>query len=221
MSSHGGHEERGDWCVTRLHNLPPILISCLEEVKWGFLPSHSHGHWLAFSWPLSEAFPTVGPGNRGRLSERHTGWTFVLRDLFPLRRPSGYQALQPWLLQALWERRGWRPVSAQFRPLPNWKVCGSSAETLDFPLSPTLQASPFPLPENLPPSAAPQSFYSVGSISSCLLEELNCGYKHVNVNHPGPPPLPPFVLANTQNLIKQFGPSFLQFKTSMCCVHAS
>ena len=60
---------------------------------------------------------------------------------------------------------------------------------------------------------------SVVSFYSCLLERLNCGYKHMNVNHPGPPR--PFVLANTQNLTKQFGPSFLQFKTSMCGVHAS
>ena len=71
-----------------------------------------------------------------------------------------------------------RLVSTQLRPLPNWIVCGASLETPDFLLYPTPEASCFPLFETLfffP--AVPKSFYSVGDISSCLLEELNCGYK--------------------------------------------
>lgn len=52
------------------------------------------------------------------------------------------------------------------------------------------------------------------------LDELNSGSKHVNVKPPQGPPSS-LVLADTQNLIKQFGPSLLQFKASMCCVYAS
>lgn len=74
--------------------------------------------------------------------------------------------------------------------------------------------------ETLVLSAAPKSFDSVGYISSCLLDELNSGSKHVNVKPPQGPPSS-LVLADTQNLIKQFGPSPLQFKASMCCVYAS
>lgn len=88
------------------------------------------------------------------------------------------------------EGREWRLVAAQFRPLPNWRICGASMETPDFLLYPTPPrqvASPswnlvffFP--------AVPKSFYSIGYISSCLLEELNCGYKHMNVKPPQGPP---------------------------------
>jgi hypothetical protein len=68
-------------------------------------------------------------------------------------------------------------------------------------------------------SAAPKSFYLAGFISSCLLEELGWGCRHMNVKPPlGPPP--PFVLADSQSLIKQFGPSPLQSKTSMCYEYA-
>lgn len=44
--------------------------------------------------------------------------------------------------------------------------------------------------ETLVLSAAPESFDSGRYISSCLLDELNSGSKHVSVNHPRGP-LPP------------------------------
>ena len=91
------------------------------------------------------------------------------------------------------EGREWRLVTTQFRPLPNWRICGASMETTNFLLYPTPPrqvASPFLKPCGFF-SAVPKSFYSIGYISSCLLEELNCGYKHMNVKLPqGPPFLP-------------------------------
>lgn len=68
------------------------------------------------------------------------------------------------------------------------RVCGASVEKPTFLLNPTPQASSFPHLEILFLSAVSKSFYSVGYISSCLLEKLNSGYKYMNVKPPQGPP---------------------------------
>lgn len=186
--------ECGHWSIT--------LFQAFLLLDSGLLPGRGQVRILfsltpmtltCFSWPTSESFPKVRPGKRG-CSNRRAGcapwscgffWGYCLCT--NCSSPDSWKPL---------EGREWRLVSTQVRPLLNWKVCGASVETPDFLLyhHHPAPASCFPLLEILCVwgffffPAVPKSFYSVGYISSCLLEELNCGYKHMNVKPPQGPP---------------------------------
>lgn len=126
-----------------------ILISCLEEGKWGFFFLSLPWLWLASHHHCPEFFPSAKPGKRG-CSEMQTGWTSVLRDLWASSEDTLSAPGTPALFPACsLGGREQRLVSTQLRPLPNWIVCGASLETPDFLLYPTHEASCFPLFETL------------------------------------------------------------------------
>lgn len=139
-----------------------------------------------FLWPLSESFPTVRPGKRG-CSERHTGcapWSFGFLWGYCLytRRSSPDSYKQSGREGVGWSLHSLGPCQIGESVGPQWKHRISYCTPPPRQVASPLKRCFFFFP------AVPKSFYSVGYISSCLLKELNCGYKHMNVKPPQGPP---------------------------------